>query len=58
MMNSYLVSRNPLEAGQKFNVINQVIINEFSTSRNPLEAGQKFNDLQKTKKIAEESQSP
>ena len=36
-------SRNPLEAGQKFNDLKYIVTMETASCRNPLEAGQKFN---------------
>ena len=38
------ICRNPLEAGQKFNM-NVLVDASKEDSRNPLEAGQKFNVL-------------
>ena len=37
--------RNPLEAGQKFNLSIISLVKTPGASRNPLEAGQKFNEL-------------
>ena len=37
--------RNPLKAGQKFNLQIVLIILKIMLCRNPLEAGQKFNEI-------------